>query len=311
MRIATLVVTGAVLSLAPCSATAGRGAESLTLDEARALVSEKINSIESVYFEYTRQFDDGPTQRCQFAREGAKWRYVELRGDDAEEIQQVSCCDGMFMFLFSIERKDTGEEKWGGVQIHDPKAIETTTPECLVGRVHNLQRSIPDILALPGATLDSQVGKDLQITVHDVLSSSEKNKTKYDVRLIFDQSHGMAMRETLVTESPKTVTWPGWKAQWNVLSYKYVMDEKSKTPRWCPVEGLLTQGAGLPGRLEKPPKMKIVISEICLNRELAPSLFRPDFPKAVAFHDVTSSGDGQSVIPGNKPRPRAVKPNDR
>ena len=123
----------------------------------------------------------------------------------------------------------------------------------------------------------------------------EAKGLKYDVAITLDPKHDLLPADILITESKKTITWPGWEQRWKVLEYRRVVDEQTKRERWFPVSGILTQGRTKSPAGKMPPTCKITVDKVQINPKLSPTLFRPAVPVGPSINATTPAGRGQLI----------------
>ena len=270
-------------------------------------MKEQISSIKSLSCEYSRKFENSPRPvKCRYARSEGKWHYAELSDSLEGREEHTSCCDGQLEFTFIVIHQQRAPSVWSGVQLHVPRGVDQLSidPEYLLGwHLSNVCRSAADVFAVRGVTVtksqpvcpDGTMG--VRLLASDVPGARVEAKgLKYDVAITLDPKHDLLPADILITESKKTITWPGWEQRWKVLEYRRVVDEQTKRERWFPVSGILTQGRTKSPAGKMPPTCKITVDKVQINPKLSPTLFRPDVPVGTSINDTTPDGRGQLFI---------------
>jgi hypothetical protein len=289
------VVNGAV--------DAGGGPADLSLDALVAAVAGNYASIDSIYCQYTVQFLATADRKAsvpmnlRYARSGTKWRLVQLDESAGAPVEIARCCDGEFVYSFSVTHRD-GKQQWNGVQIQDPAEPGGFNPEHLIGRnLSNVGCSIPAILKQAGVSRSEAKLPDgtvaPRLSASSVATARAKSPQKYDVALTVDPKHDFLPREILITQAAENVTWPGWAQKWNVDEFQQVLDQNSRRQRWFPASGILTQGS------TGAPAVKIVVEKVRTNATLPETLFKPEFPDGLSVMDATADHRGRGALPGN------------
>jgi outer membrane lipoprotein-sorting protein len=268
--------------------------QEFSAEELSAILQEQLTSIESIRCEYTFSVDP-PTASSQrrrqtHARQGKQWHYSERIGDS--DTQQISCFDGDRVYSFNVVGDGTKAAQYSLVGLQDPRTLTTVTPECLYSWLQNPDTYIADLLRHSQAQLLTPSSGHPRLMLNGV-SGRSNSRVDYDVTLELDPTHEYLPQQILMTESPGTITWPGWEARWTVHEFRRIVDGGTKGMRWFPVVGMLTQGS------TGAPRLKLTVDQVRLNAELPVTLFRPDFPDGVVFSDSTSTGHGRLALKGD------------
>lgn len=270
-----------------------------SVEELVAAVSDKLTSIESIDCEYSVQYGDATDPiKCRFARSGSMWRYEEIISEEQNGLknENILSYDDRIVYSYTITHQ-TGKEKWGFVELQDPRLQENHDPDEMLGlKLSNISRSIIDVFKRgrlkksENKLLDGTMG--ITMSARDVPRALEE-KLKYDVAITFDPNHDMLPREILITESEGHITWPGWEQRWKILEFRQLLDESTNHQRWFPVSAILTQGR------TRGPTIRMKADKIRINPSLPMAFFRPDIPEGTTVSDVTVDGRGKLAIKGS------------
>jgi len=290
------VLTGLVPTLRFARAAEPQDVAAWPVEELIAKMKDQLASIKSLQCEYSRKFENSPSAvKCTYARSEGKWHYAEQSDSRQGRTENTSCCDGQIEFTFNVVHRQQAPSVWSGVQLHVPRGADrlSVNPEYLLGaELSNVSRSAADVFALKGVTVtksqamcpDGTVG--VRLSAHDVPAArADSGGVNYDVFITLDPKHDLLPAEILITESKKTITWPGWEQRWKVLEFRRIVDEQTKHERWFPVSGILTQGHAKSPAGTVPPTVRITIDTVRVNSKLLPALFRPEFPDGTHITD--------------------------